>query len=252
MNKRTLNSDFAVWLSDPNFAAAEIAQLIGYGAAVLDIEHGAFGLADLERFIPFLKALGFDVLAKVLAPERAPIQQALDFGADAVVIPHIDGAAHASAVCAFAKFPSLGDRSLAGGRTIGYGPYSDEWLAAEDARIRCYPMIEHAGALAEVDAILELPTVDGVFVGPGDLSVRRGRGAYARQADDFADQRKIAHAARGAGKHWIMPAWSEDEKRFALDNGAHQLALIMQHDALRAGLSRAFDEATALSTKGQA
>ncbi|QIZ37378.1 HpcH/HpaI aldolase/citrate lyase family protein [Saccharopolyspora sp. ASAGF58] len=247
MNQRIPNYRFAVWLSDPNCAAAEIARHLGYGAVVLDIEHGAFGLADLERFTPFLKALGLDVLAKVLAPERAPIQQALDFGADAVVLPHIKSAAHAREVTAFAKFPPAGDRSLAGGRTIGYSPYTDEWLAAEDARIRCYPMIEHAGALAEVGAILDLPTVDGVFVGPGDLSVRRDRGAYSRDAGDFADQRTIANAARSAGKHWVMPAWNEDEKKFALEHGAHQLALTMQHDALRVGLSAAFHEASALA-----
>jgi 4-hydroxy-2-oxoheptanedioate aldolase len=246
VNQHIPNHRFAVWLSDANVAAAEIARHIGYGSVVLDIEHGAFGLADLERFTPFLKALDFDVLAKVLAPERGPIQQALDFGADGVVIPHIESAVHARAVTAFAKFPPKGDRSLAGGRTIGYSPYTDEWLAAEDARIRCYPMIEHAGALAEVEAILELPTVDGVFVGPGDLSVRRDRGAYSRDAGDFADQRKIADAARAVGKHWIMPAWSADEKKFALENGAHQLALIMQHAALRAGLSAAFHAASML------
>ncbi|MFC0449980.1 HpcH/HpaI aldolase family protein [Rhodococcus jostii] len=237
---------FAVWLSDPNFAAAEIARGIGYGATVLDIEHGAFGLADLERFIPFLKALGMDVLAKVLTPDRGPIQQALDFGADAVVIPHVESAAHAREITAFAKFPPLGDRSLAGGRTIAYGPYTDDWVAAEDIRVRCYPMIEDAGALADIDAILELATVDGVFVGPGDLSIRRDRGTYTREAGDFADLQKIADAAHAAGKHWLMPAWTEEEKRFALENNAHQLALTMQHGALRAGFEQPFAETAAL------
>ena len=65
---------------------------------MLDIEHGSFDLAALDRFIPFARQLGFRVMAKVLAPERSPIQQALDFGADAVVIPHIQGEAHARQV----------------------------------------------------------------------------------------------------------------------------------------------------------
>ncbi|MGH6634138.1 MAG: 4-hydroxy-2-oxovalerate aldolase, partial [Sphingopyxis sp.] len=72
---------------------------------MLDIEHGAFELAALDRFIPFLRALDFDVLAKVVAPERGPIQQALDLGANAVVIPHVLGADHAQQVTGFAKFP---------------------------------------------------------------------------------------------------------------------------------------------------
>ena len=87
---------WAAWLSAPNTAAAEILRDLGYGSVVLDIEHGSFDLADLERFVPFLRAIGLRVLAKVLAPERGPIQQALDFGADVVVIPHVENLAHAS------------------------------------------------------------------------------------------------------------------------------------------------------------
>lgn len=244
---------YAVWLSDPGFAAAEIARGIGYGAAVLDIEHGAFDLADLERFIPFLRALGLEVLAKVLGPERGPIQQALDFGADAVVIPHVENAAHAKAVTAFAKFPPLGDRSFAGGRTTGYGGFTDEWVAEQDRRTRCLPMIEDAGALEDIAEILALDTVDGVFVGPSDLSLRRERGAYSRTDGDFADLRRVADAAHAAGKPWVLPAWSRAEKEFALRHGAGQLALTMQHGALAAGLTAAFEETAALkeSTAGE-
>lgn len=237
-------SRFAVWLSGPNVAAAEIAAGIGYGAVVLDIEHGSFDLADLERFIPLLRSLDFDVLAKVLGPERGPIQQALDFGATAVVVPHVTDARHAELVCAYAKFPPLGERSFAGGRSVGYGAPDDAWVAEQDRSTRCYPMIEDAGALQDVEKILGLPTVDGVFVGPSDLSLRRARGAYRRTEEDFADLRRVADATRAADKHWILPAWSEQEQRFALEHGASQLALTMEHGALTAGLRTAW-EATA-------
>ena len=233
---------YAVWLSIPSFAAAEIARGIGYGAVVLDIEHGSFDLADLERFIPFLRSLGMEVLAKVLGPERGPIQQALDFGATAVVIPHIENAAHAKEITAFAKFPPLGDRSFAGGRTTGYGGFTDEWVAEQDAFTRCYPMIEDAGAIEAIAEILALDTVDGVFVGPSDLSLRRERGAYSRKEGDFTDLAAVASAAAEAGKPWVLPAWSVEEKEFAVQHGADQMALIMQHGALAAGFAGPFEQ----------
>lgn len=220
---------------------AEIAAGIGYGSAVLDIEHGSFDLADLERFIPVLKGLGLDVIAKVLGPERGPIQQALDFGADAVAIPHIEGVEHARTVCAFAKFPPRGLRSFAGGRTVAFKAPTDAWVAAQDAGTRCYPMIEDAGALEEVEKILALDTVDGVFIGPTDLSLLRGRGSYKRGDADWADLKRVADAARKAEKHWILPAWSDSEKRFALDNNATQMALITEHGAIGTGLQAAWD-----------
>jgi 4-hydroxy-2-oxoheptanedioate aldolase len=232
----------AIWLSTPNVAAAEIARDLGFGAAVLDIEHGAFDLPALDRYIPFLRALGFDVLAKVLAPERGPIQQALDFGANAVVVPHIAGRQHAAEVTRFAKFPPAGDRSYAGGRTTRYGGFDDAWVITQDRETRCYPMVEDAGAIDELEAILALPTVDGLFVGPSDLSLRRGRGAYARNDGDFADLGLIAKAAAAAGKPWILPAWSTEEKRFALEHGAAQIVMTREHGALAAGLRGALAE----------
>lgn len=241
----------AVWLSDPSFAAAEIARGIGYGAVVLDIEHGAFDLADLERFIPFAKAIGMEVLAKVLGPERGPVQQALDFGADTVVIPHVENLAHAREVTAFAKFPPLGDRSFAGGRTTAYGGVNDEWVAEQDAKTRCLPMVEDHGAIEELAAILALDTVDGVFVGPSDLSLRRERGAYTRNDGDFADLKKVADACAAAGKPWVLPAWSTAEKEFAVRHGADQLALIMQHGALAAGFAGPFEQTAAIRSAEQ-
>lgn len=239
----------AIWLSTPNTAAAEIARDLGYTVAVLDIEHGAFDLAALESFIPFLKAIGLEVLAKVLGPDQVPIQQALDFGADAVVIPHIKGAEHAKAVTAFAKFPPLGDRSFAGGRTSAYGGFDQQWVDRQDSSTKCYPMIEDATAFEEMDQILALPTVDGVFLGPSDLSLRRGRGAYQRTEHDFADFRMLAACSAKAGKPWIIPAWSSSEKQFAVENGAEIIVLTMEHSALLHGMRSSLDEVASLVTE---
>ncbi|KSU70912.1 HpcH/HpaI aldolase family protein [Rhodococcus qingshengii] len=229
----------AFWLTSPHAATAEIAYAAGFRAVLLDIEHGTYDLASLERLIPVLKGLGMDVLAKVLAPERAPIQQALDFGADAVVIPHVENLAHAKAVTAFAKFPTLGDRSFAGGRTHNYiDPLDDAWAERQDQSTRCYPMIEDSGALDDIESILSLPTVDGVFVGPTDLSIRRGRGTYKRTEADYQDIEKIARAARAAGKHWVFPSWTLEEQRFGVAHGANQLVVSMEQGALYKGFAQ--------------
>ncbi|MFL4472433.1 HpcH/HpaI aldolase/citrate lyase family protein [Paeniglutamicibacter sp. MACA_103] len=236
----------AFWLSSPNVAAAEIAGQIGYDSVVLDIEHGTFDLATLERFIPFLRALNLRVIAKVLSPDRGPIQQALDFGASAVAIPHVENLAHAREVCAFGKFPPLGKRSFAGGRTANYGGVTDSWVTAQDTTTAVYPMIEDAGALEEIDQILALETVDGVFVGPSDLSLSSKRGAYTRMGGDFADLTVLADAARRAGKPWIFPSWSPEEKEFGVRNGADILVLNLEHGALYEGFANSFAEMTQL------
>ncbi|WP_322062782.1 aldolase/citrate lyase family protein [Paraburkholderia sp. J63] len=231
-------SHLGLWFSGPNIATAEIAHCIGFRVAILDIEHGTFDLDALDRFIPFLKAKQFEVFAKVLGPTREAIQQALDFGADAVIIPHISGVEEARRVCAYSKLPPLGDRSLAGGRTTNFMYPPDSWIDEQDKRTRCYPMIEDENALREVAGILDLPTVDGVFIGPTDLSIRRGRGIYKKQDGDWDDLRSIAAAAKAAGKPWLFPAWSPEERAFAVKHGAHRMFIAMEQVALAHGLQQ--------------
>ncbi len=242
-NERTFptmtSPQLGAWLSDDNAAVAEIVAKLGYDFVILDIEHGPFDLVTLEKFIPLLKGLGLTVLAKTLAPERGPISQPLDFGADGVIIPHIESVEHARKITSFAKFPPLGDRSAAGGRTVNYGGFSDEWYRKADATTMCFPMIEDAGAFDDVAEILALDTVDGVFIGPTDLSLRRGRGSYSRTEEDFADIAHIAAAAAAAGKPWVLPAWSPEEKQLAIKHGAAYVALTMVHGAITEGFSNA-------------
>lgn len=239
-------SKLGAWLSTPSFAFIEIIAGAGYDTLVMDAEHGTFDVPSLEQVIPFARALGLTVLVKVAAPERAPIQQALDFGADGVVIPHIEGAEHARAVCDFAKVPPVGDRSLAGGRMMGYGGFDANWCAEQNAKTVCLPMIEDPRALDEVAQILELDSVDGVFIGPGDLFVRRGGGGFARTPGDFEDMGLIAKAARSAGKTWVIPAWSEEEQRFAFAEQADTVLVLQEFTALRSGFDAAFQSAGAL------
>jgi 4-hydroxy-2-oxoheptanedioate aldolase len=234
---------FAAWFSTPHTAGFEIVARAGYDTVIFDVEHGSFDLADLNRSIPFVKALGMTMLVKTAAPERAPIQQALDFGADGVIIPHILDAAHAAEVCALAKLPPLGDRSLAGGRTMEYTGFDADWADTHNRTTMCLPMIEDPAALDDIDAILALDTVDGVFVGPGDLFARRGGGGYV--FDDYSDAslRRIARAAREARKPWMMPAWSDVEQRLAIDEGAHTIGVIQEFTALRLSFVGALDAA---------
>lgn len=241
----------SIWLSEPSSAAVDIAKLVGFDTIVLDVEHGSFDLAALDWLIPYVRARDMRVIVKVLGPERGPIQQALDFGANAVAIPHIESAEHAVKVCGYAKFPPLGDRSFAGGRTSNYRGFNDEWINEQDKKYQCFPMIEDGTAFDVVSDILALDCVDGIFIGPSDLSLRRGRGAYSITDADLADIRHLAQAAQKAGKPWILPAWSESEQRLAIDENASVIVLNMQYGALLSGFTQAFEKFTEMNKEGK-
>lgn len=227
----------ATWMTTPHFQHAEIAKQCGFENIVLDIEHGTWDLGTLDHFIGFLKALGLGVHAKVLGPTVEAVQQALDFGADSVIIPHIGDADHARAVCDAAKYPPLGKRSFAGGRCMGFTRQTDDYFPAENKRVQCWPMCETAEALADIDAILQLPTVDGIFMGPSDLSLSRGRPNYHFTDDDQVDIARVAAACEAAGKDWVMPGWRPDERAFALKQARKPVMMVVgpQYAIIRSG-----------------
>lgn len=235
-----MNPSLGCWLACPDIVFIEIARDVGFGTLVMDVEHGTFALADIDKLIPFAKAIGMRVLVKVEGPHAEPIQRALDFGADGVIVPHILGVEHARQVCAAAKYPTLGTRSYAGARTVRYGAPSDGYFDEDNGKTKCYPMVESKEALADVDGILALPMVDGVFVGPSDLSLSCGRGRYRFSDADRAALGAVAQAAKRAGKPWIMPAWRQDEQAFARTLQPEVLVVVEQQGALHAGLSQAY------------
>ena len=235
----------AIWLSTPHQAMLEIAYDIGFRDVVLDIEHGLFDLEALDRILALGNALGMRMHAKVLGPEAIPIQQALDMGAYSVIIPHIQDVEHAKSVTQYAKYPNLGKRSFSGTRPARYVGGGDAYFSGENTRTKCFPMVESAAALADVEKILALPTVDGIFVGTSDLSLDSGRGAYKQTAEDDAALERIAAAAKAAGKPWIMPAWTKRDK-----DRSNQLGCGLQvvadeygslYDGMLAGLNSSMD-----------
>lgn len=229
--------NMAFWMSTPHVGHAEIARELGFDSVVLDIEHGTFDLDALDRYIPLLKGLGLRVCCKVLGPTTEAVQQVLDFGCDAVIIPHIGGIEHARAVTAAAKYPPVGLRSYSGGRVSGYKPTGADYAARKNAEQKCWPMIESAEAFADVEKIAALPTVDGLFLGPTDLSVTRGRERYSFSPDDRADLDRIVAAAKTAGKPWIFPAWTAPEREYAKQHGAELVICAPQYGVIRGGFN---------------
>jgi 4-hydroxy-2-oxoheptanedioate aldolase len=100
-------------------------------------------------------------------------------------------------------------------------------------------MVESAAALEDVEKILALPSVDGVFLGPSDLSLSRGRGAYRNTDADKADLKRVAAAAKAAGKPWIMPAWSPAERAFVQPLNPWFMVVVDEYGALYTGLAQA-------------
>ena len=228
--------DIAFWLMTPNEDACEIAAILGYGTAIIDMEHGTFDQASAARIITVCKSLQLRAVTRVDSADRVPIQHALDFGSDGVILPQIVDLDHAKRATSFAKYPPLGTRGFGGGKTVRYLPAPQHFVEAENRRVSCWAMIEAATALEDVEEIAALETVDGLFIGPNDLSLARGRGEYDADGRDHEDIARIARAAAAQGKPWAMPIASREDRDFACGLGISFMAITDERTALRDGL----------------
>jgi 4-hydroxy-2-oxoheptanedioate aldolase len=160
------------WSSIGNGYAAELMGHAGFDAVVVDMQHGQ---VYLDQAIPMLQALSSTPatpLARVSQNNFFEINKILDSGAYGVIVPMIDTADDAARVVDAVRYPPMGRRSYGPARGLLYG--GADYHAHADDEMLAFAMIETPRGLADVDAIAAVPGIDGLFVGPADLSLALG------------------------------------------------------------------------------
>lgn len=192
------------WLVLDAPVATERLARTGYDYLVLDGQHGLIGYDGLVGGLTAIDAgSGPDSptagVVRVEANHPTPIGRALDAGAHAVIVPLIDTAEQAVDAVRAARFPPRGVRSYGPSRAaLRLGPVP----ADHDTGTAVIAMIETAAGLDDVGAICETPGLDGVYVGPSDLSLGLGgrfRGDPEIEKDFEAALATVAEAAAKAG-----------------------------------------------------
>jgi 2-keto-3-deoxy-L-rhamnonate aldolase RhmA len=148
---------------------AEILSLCGFDWLFIDMEHGAFGIESAQHTI---QAVRGGCSALVRAPENSSvwIKRVLDIGCDGIIVPQVNSAEDASRAVAAAKYPPLGERSVGIGRAHGYGLSFGEYVTVANEQVALIIQIEHLRAVDQLDGILRVRGIDGILIGPYDLS----------------------------------------------------------------------------------
>jgi 2-keto-3-deoxy-L-rhamnonate aldolase RhmA len=158
----------------PSPEIAEVCADAGFDWLFVDMEHGLLGLADVQRIV---QAVGGRCPCLIRVPTNEPvsISKALDTGAAGLIFPHINGAEEARAAVRAAKYPPEGTRSIGIARAQGYGTRLMESLENANQEIVLIAQAEHIDAARRIEAIIAERGIDGVFIGPFDLSGSLGR-----------------------------------------------------------------------------
>lgn len=225
------------WLQTNSQAACEIARISGFDLVIFDVEHGTFDQPDLDHLVPFCSLLGLDTYVRVSHADRPHIQAALDTGASGIILPQIRDLDHAREVTAFGKYPPVGSRGFGFNRTMRFGAVADPFIGSENSHRQCFAMIETRGALESAEDIARLPCVDGLFIGPSDLSLSRGRGVFKGTGADLDDLREVAQATALANKHFAAAAPNDEYRKEAESLKANFVAIADELSAMAVGFS---------------
>ena len=170
---QTGNAAVNGWLAIPAGFSAEIMAQAGWDSVTVDLQHG---VQDYMSMVQCFQAMQpHPVLPMVRVPWNEPgiIGKVLDAGAYGVICPMTNTPDQVRAFVAACRYPPAGSRSNGPVRASIYGPRDGYQQGANDA-VLCIPMIETVEAVANLDAILDVPGVDAVYVGPSDLGYSMG------------------------------------------------------------------------------
>ncbi len=192
------------WLSFSDALSAETMAIAGWDWLLVDMEHGPIALGDAAGAITAIRTTPVVPIVRPAWNESSQIQRALDLGCGGIVVPVINTADDARSLVRDARFPPLGERSRGGVRAqYAFGTDAMTYFERANSELIVLAQVETLIAVENVDAILGVEGLDGVFVGPNDLAASFGRrwpDCWDRDADYMEAVRRVASAARDAGK----------------------------------------------------
>ena len=169
------------WLTIPHQAVVEILGSAGFEWLTIDMEHSPISIETIVNLIGHIQGNGMQALVRVSKNEEVAIKRVLDAGADGVIIPMIKNKSEAIQAINYVKYPPYGKRGVGLNRAQKYGTSFEsykKWLKNEVVVIA---QIEHIEAVDNLEEIFSVPDIDGIIVGPYDLSASMGYpGEYDR------------------------------------------------------------------------
>ena len=208
------------WLSIGNAFSAEIMASAGYDSITADLQHGAFDYAAALAMFQAMRASGVAPMARVPWLEPGAIMKALDAGAYGIICPMINSREEAERLVSYCRYPPRGTRSF-GPTRVNFSAGADYGSEA-DGNVLCFAMIETREAYERVEEIAATPGLDGLYIGPADLTLGlTGRStapastARSRRWSRRSATSSIPPTKRGSGRPCTTARPPMRQRRFA-------------------------------------
>lgn len=249
-------AQIGLWLGLAHAYSAEICALAGFDWLLIDGEHAPNDLRSIQAQLQTIAAYpGSHAIARVPHGDAVLIKQYLDLGAQTLLVPMVDTAEQAAHLVQACRYPQDdgrgGIRGMAGARASRWGHHADYYQRANE-EVCLLVQVESREALKHLDAIAATPGVDGVFIGPADLSASLGHvGNPGHPEVQAAIEDAIARIVRAGKAPGILTADATLARRY-LSLGALFVAVGLDTQILMrqtTALAAQFKDVTVAPTK---
>ena len=223
-----LNGDRLIgcWSSFAEAVTAEIMGTAGFDWLVIDGEHAPNDIRSVRDQLMALSHSPSHPVVRVPVGDTALIKMVLDAGAQTILVPMVDSAEQARELVRACHYPPEGVRGVGAmaSRATQYGTTA-EYIQTADAQICLLVQVENRAGMAALDDILKVEGVDGVFIGPADLSTDMGFQGNSAAPEVRAAIADAMVRIRAAGKAPGILGTNDEAIQAYLDMGAQFLAV---------------------------
>ena len=193
-----------VWHEIGHPDIAEIQAMTGWEFMLYDMEHSPISLQSVQNMIQVADRYGPTPMIRVAGNDPILIKKALDIGAHGLIVPMVNSEQDAVQAVRASRYPLAGIRGFGPRRASGYGTKGEDYFerfAKEE--ILLFIQVETQKALDNLDAILSVEGIDGVFVGPNDLSISLG---IKQQYDNPKFKNAVQSILQKCSQRKLIPA----------------------------------------------
>ena len=200
--------------------SAVAVECLGYSGldyVIIDTEHGPFDVETVQNYARAAKVSGITPLVRVKDGQRNSILKMLDVGAMGLIIPNVQSVEEVKNIIKYGKYFPIGERGIAptSGSSYWYTDYAsqglDHYFEVSNNETLLLPQCETRGCLDNIEEIVALEGVDGIFVGPYDLSTALGKPGQFGDEEVKGAIQKVLDACKKAGKFSFIYAGTESD-----------------------------------------
>ena len=190
------------WLSVPSSFSAEVMANQGWDSLTIDMQHGLIDYPNAVNMLQAISTTETTPMARVNWNEPGQIMKILDAGFYGVICPMVSNRKEAENFVKACQYPPKGYRSFGPIRASIYG--GGDYAKHADQEILKLAMIETKEALEKLDEILDTPNLDGIYIGPADLSLALGEEPGFDKSENTRAYKEIFRILEAAKKRNLL------------------------------------------------